>query len=70
MSNRQAEDARPVSPEELARLAEYARLPLPPERAALLAPLLGDSLNALRALEAEGYDDLQPFTGCRPPGGA
>ena len=61
--------ARPatVTPEALARLAAYADLPLAPERAAALAPLLGGPLGVLRAIDCEGYADLQPGTAFRVP---
>ena len=49
-----------LSPELLGAIARYANLDLTPERAALLAPLLAPSLQALRALRPAGYDDLVP----------
>ena len=56
-----------VSAELLAQLARYANLALSPERAAQLAPLLAGPLDAARALQPEGYADLQPATVYRVP---
>lgn len=58
-----------VSAEALAQIAAYADLPLSPERAGALAPLLTGPLAAIRALQPEGYDDLQPATAYRVPRG-
>jgi hypothetical protein len=58
-----------ISPETLAQLAAYADLALPAERAATLAPLLTGPLAVVRALQPEGYDDLQPATAYRVPQG-
>jgi hypothetical protein len=59
-----------VSAELLAQLARYANLALSPERAAQLAPLLAGPLDAARALQPEGYADLQPASVYRVPRGA
>jgi hypothetical protein len=56
-----------VSPELLAQLAQYAGYALPPERAALLAPLLAGPLATLRAVRPDDYDDLQPASVYRVP---
>jgi hypothetical protein len=58
-----------VSAEALAAIAAYADLPLTAERAAALAPLLTGPLAVVRALQPEGYDDLQPATAYRVPPG-
>ena len=39
----------------------------PPERAALLAPLLAGPLATLRAVRPDDYDDLQPASVYRVP---
>jgi hypothetical protein len=56
-----------VSAEALAQIAAYAELPLTPERATTLAPLLLGPLAVVRALQPAGYDDLQPATAYHVP---
>ncbi len=56
-----------ITPETLAAIAAYADLALPAERAAALAPLLTGPLAVVRALQPEGYDDLQPATAYHVP---
>ena len=65
----QPEEPLSITPEALAQLAAYAELPLTAERAAALAPLLTGPLAIVRALQPEGYDDLQPATAYRVPQG-
>ena len=65
----QPEEPLSMTPEALAQLAAYAELPLTAERAAALAPLLTGPLAIVRALQPEGYDDLQPATAYRVPQG-
>ena len=56
-----------VTPQLLGQLAQYANFPLPPERAAELAPLVGGPLGALRAMRPDGYDNLEPAVIFRVP---
>jgi hypothetical protein len=69
MASPQAEPPVEISAELLAQLARYAHLALSPERAAQLAPLLAGPLEAARALQPEGYADLQPASVYRVPRG-
>src|SRR4051812_3519187 len=50
--------AQAISPRAVGELAEYAAIPLAPDRAAELAPLLAGALAQLRALRTDGYGDL------------
>ena len=63
----QGDSSLVMTPEALLQLAAYADLPLAAERAAALAPLLTGPLAVVRALQPEGYDDLQPATAYRVP---
>jgi hypothetical protein len=59
--------AQAISPQAVGELAEYAAIPLAPDRAAELAPLLAGALAQLRALRTDNYGDLEPAVVFRVP---
>ncbi len=56
-----------ISPQVVEELAQYADVPLAPDRAAELAPLLAGALAQLRALPTQGYENLEPAVVFRVP---
>ena len=56
-----------INPQAVGELAQYAAIPLAPDRAAELAPLLAGALSQLRALRTDGYGDLEPAVVFRVP---
>ena len=56
-----------LSPQFLGQLAQYANLPLPPDRAAQLVPLLAGPLATLRGTRPAEYDDLEPAASFHVP---
>ncbi len=49
----------------LEELAQYADIPLSPERAAQLAPVLASPLAVVRGLQPVDYDNLEPAVAFR-----
>ena len=61
------QSAAGINAQAVGELAQYAAIPLAPDRAAELAPLLAGALVQLRALRTDGYGDLEPAVVFRVP---
>ena len=62
--------AEGITPRVVSELAQYAAIPLAPDRADALAPLLAGALSQLRALRTDDYGDLEPAVVFRVPPGS